>query len=120
MAEQEKETTARKLFAALEDAAKIVATFKSRHEGREPTDAELRVAATLFIEEQRANGRSTNGNGKDHTPESDSQKCPICEGEMWDNRPKKKSGEFKKSAPDFKCKDKDCDGAVWPPRGGRK
>ena len=31
--------------------------------------------------------------------------CPECGGEMWDNRAKKKSGDYKKNAPDFACKD---------------
>jgi hypothetical protein len=47
--------------------------------------------------------------------------CPNCGGEMWDNRAKKRAGEFKPSAPDFKCKDKNCDGVVWPEKkkGGK-
>lgn len=32
---------------------------------------------------------------------------------MWDNR----VGKRNPKAPDFKCKDKECDGVVWPPRG---
>jgi hypothetical protein len=40
--------------------------------------------------------------------------CPVCNGEMWNNIPKKKSGEFKASAPDYKCKDKSCEGVIWP------
>lgn len=40
--------------------------------------------------------------------------CPECGGPCWDNRPKKASGEFKANAPDYKCKDKNCDGVIWP------
>lgn len=40
--------------------------------------------------------------------------CPKCKGDMWDNRPKKRSGEFKPNAPDFACKDKSCGGKIWP------
>ena len=36
--------------------------------------------------------------------------CPKCGGPMWDNRDGKKNPK----APDFKCKDKNCDGVVWP------
>ncbi len=36
--------------------------------------------------------------------------CPKCEGRMWDNRPDKRNPK----APDFKCKDRRCDGALWP------
>ncbi len=31
---------------------------------------------------------------------------------MWDNRASKRNPR----APDFKCRDKSCDGVVWPPR----
>ena len=39
--------------------------------------------------------------------------CPKCQGPMWDNR----VGKRNPKAPDFKCKDKECDGVIWPPRG---
>lgn len=42
--------------------------------------------------------------------------CPKCGGECWDNRAKKASGEFKASAPDGKCKNKECGGSVWLPK----
>ena len=38
--------------------------------------------------------------------------CPKCGGPMWDNREGKKNPK----APDFRCKDKGCDGAIWPAR----
>jgi transposase-like protein len=39
-------------------------------------------------------------------------KCPKCGGDMWDNR----VGKRNPKAPDFKCKDRECDGVIWPPR----
>ena len=36
--------------------------------------------------------------------------CPKCGGPMWDNRASKKNPR----APDFKCKNKNCDGVIWP------
>jgi hypothetical protein len=36
--------------------------------------------------------------------------CPKCKGKMWDNREKKTNPK----APDFKCRDKNCDGVFWP------
>lgn len=39
--------------------------------------------------------------------------CPKCQGPMWDNR----AGKRNPKAPDFKCKDRECDGVIWPPRG---
>jgi hypothetical protein len=38
--------------------------------------------------------------------------CPKCAGKMYDNRLSKKSAK----QPDFKCKKKECDGVIWPPR----
>ncbi len=38
--------------------------------------------------------------------------CPKCKGAMWDNRVGKKNPK----SPDFKCRDKACDGVIWPPR----
>lgn len=36
--------------------------------------------------------------------------CPKCSGDMWDNRKDK----INPKAPDFKCKNKECGGAIWP------
>ena len=44
--------------------------------------------------------------------------CPICAGPMWDNRPRKAAGTMNAKAPDFKCRDKSCEGVIWPPRSG--
>lgn len=38
--------------------------------------------------------------------------CPKCQGPMWDNR----VGKRNPKAPDFKCKDRECGGVIWPPR----
>ena len=32
---------------------------------------------------------------------------------MWDNRESKRNPK----APDFKCRDRSCDGVIWPPKG---
>ena len=40
--------------------------------------------------------------------------CPKCGGRMWDNRLTKRNPK----APDFKCRDRSCDGVIWPPRPG--
>jgi len=44
--------------------------------------------------------------------------CPTCGGRMWDNRSRKAEGTMSAKAPDYKCKDKECGGAIWPPRSG--
>ena len=36
--------------------------------------------------------------------------CPKCGGRMWDNRLSKRSPK----APDYKCRDRSCDGLIWP------
>lgn len=36
-------------------------------------------------------------------------RCPKCHGHTWDNRTTKRNPK----APDYKCKDKGCDGAIW-------
>ena len=55
------------------------------------------------------------------TPPGIDPNCPTCSGLMWDNRPKKQSGDMNPKAPDFKCKDKSCQGVIWKhgekPRG---
>lgn len=43
---------------------------------------------------------------------SDAPSCPKCQGGMWDNR----VGKTNPRAPDFKCKDRGCDGVIWPPK----
>lgn len=35
--------------------------------------------------------------------------CPKCSGLMWDNR----IGKRNPKSPDFKCRDRGCDGVVW-------
>lgn len=42
--------------------------------------------------------------------------CPKCGGRMWDNR----IGKRNPKAPDFKCKDRGCDGVIWPEKEDRK
>jgi hypothetical protein len=39
--------------------------------------------------------------------------CPKCSGKMWDNRLSKRNPK----APDYKCRDRTCDGVIWPQRG---
>ena len=73
-----------------------------------------------------ANGNGGNGNGHasstgnghaSSAPAGDATSgatpaCHKCGGLMWDNRAGKKNPK----APDFKCRDKNCDGVIWPPK----
>jgi hypothetical protein len=40
----------------------------------------------------------------------DNPACPTCGGRMWDNRASNRNPK----APDFKCRDRTCDGVLWP------
>jgi hypothetical protein len=44
---------------------------------------------------------------------TEEQTCPKCGGRTWDNRLTKRNPK----APDFKCRDRSCDGVIWPPKG---
>lgn len=44
----------------------------------------------------------------------DEESCPKCGGRMWDNRLTKRNPR----APDFKCRDRSCDGVIWPKKSG--
>ena len=44
----------------------------------------------------------------------DEEQCPKCGGRMWDNRLTKRNPR----APDFKCRDRACDGVIWPSKPG--
>jgi len=46
---------------------------------------------------------------------SDEQSCPKCGGRTWDNRLTKRNPK----APDYKCRDRSCDGVIWPPKGAK-
>ena len=52
-----------------------------------------------------------------HAPGTTFDDCPACGGEIYDNREKIDSGQFKATAPEFACKDKtDCKWVSWPER----
>jgi hypothetical protein len=44
---------------------------------------------------------------------TDEPSCPKCGGRVWDNRLTKRNPK----APDFKCRDRSCDGVIWPSKG---
>jgi hypothetical protein len=45
-----------------------------------------------------------------HRAPSDAPRCPKCGGHVWDNRASKRNPK----APDFRCRDRSCDGVLWP------
>ena len=44
---------------------------------------------------------------------TDEPECPKCGGRMWDNRVTKRNPR----APDWKCRNRSCDGVIWPATG---
>jgi hypothetical protein len=48
--------------------------------------------------------------------DADAPACPKCGGKMWDNRITKRNPK----APDYKCRNRDCDGVVWPEKPAAK
>jgi hypothetical protein len=47
--------------------------------------------------------------------------CPQCGGGMWDNTRERDGGPKKNPrAPDYKCRDKECGGVIWPPKGQKR
>jgi len=44
----------------------------------------------------------------------DEEICPKCGGRMWDNRLTKRNPR----APDYKCRNRSCDGVIWPSKQG--
>lgn len=53
---------------------------------------------------------------KAQAPAGDVPNCPKCGGAMWDNRGTPEKPKTNPRAPDYKCKDKTCDGVIWPPK----
>lgn len=51
-----------------------------------------------------------NGEGDSAPSNEPEAKCPKCGSRMWDNR----AGKTNPKAPDFKCRDRNCDGVYWP------
>lgn len=67
-----------------------------------------------YGEPARSRGPAASGTddiGATNKP-SDVRACPKCQGPMWDNRLTKRNPK----APDFKCRDRSCDGVIWPER----
>lgn len=73
--------------------------------GRSRRQAEREVAEAPAREPDEA-ARAASARTDDTPP------CPVCGGRMWDNRLTKRNPK----APDFKCRDRNCDGVIWPPR----
>ncbi len=75
----------------------------------EPSAAVADTPVPLVVEPEPGTTEARADGAADETPD-----CPKCGGRMWDNRLTKRNPK----APDFKCRDRSCDGVVWPARSG--
>ena len=71
------------------------------------------VGARAELQDEESPRLSVSSGPMDVSGESES--CPKCGGRMWDNRATKRNPK----APDFKCRDRSCDGVIWPPKDAR-
>src|SRR5918992_877217 len=86
----------------LEDPAAAYARRQARAARSATPRTETAVPQTVVTDGAAATGPRA----------SDEPTCPKCGGRMWDNRATKRNPR----APDFKCRDRSCDGVIWPPR----
>src|SRR5690348_1227903 len=66
----------------------------------------------ITIEEMSGNSSSHAEPARGEHRATNEESCPRCGGRMWDNRLTKRNPR----APDFKCRDRSCDGVIWPAR----
>jgi hypothetical protein len=85
----------------VEDPAAAYVRRQGRTGRTEPPRVETEVPQSVVTEVAATGPRA-----------SDEPSCPKCGGRMWDNRASKRNPR----APDFKCRDRSCDGVIWPAR----
>ncbi len=98
----------RELGKVLNERYQVAARIARATWPAEETSPEAMVAATatVFIAlNQQLNGHPTApAIGTAEPPPA----CPVCHGPMQDQRASKRGNQ-----PDYKCRTRDCDGAVW-------
>jgi hypothetical protein len=75
------------------------------------------TAASEFFTQDLEEWQDSEPHG-DSEPQQPAQPCPVCNGNMWDNRQDNDARERRgeKRRPDFKCRDKSCNGVIWDAR----
>jgi hypothetical protein len=96
----------------LEDPATAYARRQARTEARERIRAERQDEQAVTDEVQIETTLAGPANGP---LALDEPSCPKCGGRMWDNRLSKRNPK----APDYKCRNRSCDGVIWPAKPGR-
>ena len=98
----------------LEDPAVVYARRQARSEARERVRSEQQDEQQQVMEEVHI---ETTLAGPASGPLAlDEPSCPKCGGRMWDNRLSKRNPK----APDFKCRNRSCDGVIWPAKAGQR
>ena len=89
------------------------AAYSRRHGSAAPTPRRAVIEAP--VEETTPVPAELAPTGTAATPlaDEDLPDCPKCGGRVWDNRASKRNPK----APDYKCRDRTCDGVIWPPKG---
>ena len=95
----------------LEDPAAVYARRQARAEARERARAERDDEQPLLNEVHVETTVAGPANGP---LALDEPSCPKCGGRMWDNRLSKRNPK----APDYKCRNRSCDGVIWPAKAG--
>jgi hypothetical protein len=104
----------------LEDPAEAYARRLARNEAREKARAERAAQRTMALADDEAVKQEVHVETTLAGPASgplalDEPTCPKCGGRMWDNRLSKRNPK----APDFKCRNRSCDGVIWPAKPGQ-
>lgn len=75
----------------------------------------LREAANASAQPANVPPSTALPNAQTATGDASDPSCPKCGGRMWDNRLTKKNPK----QPDHKCRNRSCDGVIWPPKAPR-
>lgn len=106
--------------AAARPRGRARAVESSVEQERAEVEAEAEGPATVRASgapSARASGKPSAGKaGVTPLRAEDTPPCPTCGGQMWDNRLTKRNPK----APDFKCRDRNCDGVIWPAHTAEK
>jgi len=97
----------------LDDPATVYARRQARSEARERNRAERSDEASSIDGVQVETTVAGPANGP---LALDEPSCPKCGGRMWDNRLSKRNPK----APDYKCRNRSCDGVIWPAKAGQR
>jgi hypothetical protein len=100
----------------LEDPAIVYARRQARAEARERARQERTEEQPAADAVDEVHIETTVAGPASGPLALDEPACPKCGGRMWDNRLSKRNPK----APDYKCRNRSCDGVIWPPKAGQR